>query len=105
LLSLVGPPDRKFAKQARLNIVFQTLLGFVGRKINILAKKLGVTYTFVFVKPSGAHLGEITKLIETVQIKPVIDNVFSMNDAKNALTYVEQGRTKGKVVIDMRQSP
>ena len=102
LLSLVGPPDKKFAKQVGLNILFQTLLGLVGRKVNALAKKLGAKYTFVFIKPSGAQLGEITKLVEVGQIKPVIDKVFSMNDARKALTYVEQGRTKGKVVISMR---
>ena len=103
LLSLVGPPDKKFAKQAGLNILFQILLGLVGRKVNALVKKVGATYTFVFVKPSGAQLGDITKLIEAGQIKPIIDKIFSMNDAKKALAYVELGRTKGKVVISMRQ--
>jgi alcohol dehydrogenase len=103
LLSIVGPPDGKFAKQMGMNIVFRGLLGLLGRKINALAKKLGATYTFVFVKPSGAQLEKITKLIEEGKIKPVIDKVLSIHDARQAFSYVDQGRTKGKVVIKMHE--
>ena len=103
ILSIVGPPDRKFAKKAGLNILFQALLGLLGRKMNALAKKIGATYTFVFVQPSGIQLGQITEWIEEGKIRPVIDKVFSLHDARRALAYVNQGRTKGKVVIRMNE--
>jgi NADPH:quinone reductase-like Zn-dependent oxidoreductase len=102
LLSIVGPPDAKFAKKAKLNILFQVILGFVGRKINKLAKKVDVKYDFVFVTPSGSQLEIIKKLIESEKIKPTIDKVFSVEQVKEALAYQALGRTKGKVVLKFR---
>jgi len=32
----------------------------------------------------------------------VIDKIFSFEQAKEALAYLEQGRAKGKVVVQMR---
>ena len=71
----------------------------MSRKIKRLAKKRQVSYSFLFVRPDGAQLGEISKLLEAEQIKPVIDKVFAFEQAKDALAYLAQGRAKGKVVI------
>jgi len=35
-------------------------------------------------------------------IRPVIDQVFPFESTRDALAYVETGRTKGKVVIKIR---
>jgi NADPH:quinone reductase-like Zn-dependent oxidoreductase len=40
-------------------------------------------------------------LLETERIHPVIDKVFPFAQAKEALAYLEQGRAKGKVVVQM----
>ena len=51
---------------------------------------------------NSKRLGEITKLIETGIIKPVIDKVFPFEQTNEALDYVETGRSRGKVVIKVR---
>ena len=102
LLSVVGPPDKKFAKQLKLNFFFQMIMGLIGWKINRLSKNKGVDYNFVFVTPSGAQLDEIRKLIEDGKINPVIDKVFPFDQAKEAMAYIAQGRTKGKVVLKIK---
>lgn len=102
LLSVVGPPDAKFAKAAGLNLLFQWVCGLLGWNINRLSKKIGAHYTFVFVKPNGIQLEKIKDLIENEKIKPVIDRVFPMDQVREALSYVSLGRTKGKVVLKMR---
>jgi alcohol dehydrogenase len=66
------------------------------------AGKRGVDYAFVFMKPSGAQLGQITKLIESGAIRPVVDKVFPFAQTNEAIAYVESGRAKGKVVIRMK---
>lgn len=104
LLSVVGPPDAKFAKAAGLNFIFQWLFGLLSWKINRLSKKIGAHYTFVFVKPNGMQLEKIKDLVENEKIKPVIDRVFPMDQAREALSYVSIGRTKGKVVLKMRDN-
>jgi NADPH:quinone reductase-like Zn-dependent oxidoreductase len=40
--------------------------------------------------------------LERGKIRPVIDRVFPFDQAKEALAYLEQGRAKGKVVVQLR---
>lgn len=99
IVSLVGPLDKAFAQARKLNFVLKFVFGLMSRKIIAQAKKRQVSYAFLFVRPDGAQLTEIGKLLETEQIKPVIDQVFAFEQAKDAMAYLAQGRAKGKVVI------
>lgn len=102
LLSLVGPPNSDFAKRAGLNFFVRLICTLLGLKITRLSKKTSTHYTFVFVEPSGKQLAEIADLIEKGKIKPVIDRVFPMDQVREAFAYVALGRTKGKVVLKIR---
>ena len=51
------------------------------------------------MKASGAQLREITALVESGVIRPVVDKVFPFASTNEAMAYVESGRAKGKVVI------
>jgi len=66
------------------------------------ARGLKVGYSFLFMKASGSQLRQITPLIESGAIHPVIDKVFPFESTNDALAYVESGRAKGKVVIKVR---
>ncbi|MCY1422655.1 putative inactive phenolphthiocerol synthesis polyketide synthase type I Pks1 [compost metagenome] len=101
IVSLIGPLDAAFARAKRLNVLLTFVFGLMSRKIMRLAKRRNVKYSFLFVQPDGAQLAEIGKLLDAQQIKPVIDRVFPFEDAKGALEYLAQGRSKGKVVIKM----
>jgi NADPH:quinone reductase-like Zn-dependent oxidoreductase len=101
IVSLVGPLDAAFARAKRLNFVLRFVFGLMSRKIIRLARKRNITYSFHFVRPEGAQLAEIGKLIEAERIRPVIDKVFPFEQAKEALAYLAQGRAKGKVVVRM----
>ena len=70
--------------------------------INRKAKRLGVDYSFLFMRANGNQLTEIASLINNGAIKPVLDKVFTFEQANEALTYVEAGRTKGKVVVKVK---
>lgn len=101
IVSLIGPLDAAFARAKRLNFVLTFVFGLMSRRIMRLAKQRNVSYSFLFVHPDGAQLAEIGKLLETQLIKPVIDKVFPFEQAKEALEYLAQGRSKGKVVVKM----
>jgi len=103
LLSVVGPPTTQFAKKQKLSFLLRLVSSFLGRRVTHLAKKTGTQFTFIFVEPSGKQLSEIKDLIEAEKIKPVIDRVFSLDQAKEALAYVAQGRSKGKVILNLRK--
>jgi NADPH:quinone reductase-like Zn-dependent oxidoreductase len=102
IVSLIGPLDAAFARARRLNFVLKFVFGLMSRKIMRLAKKKDVTYSFLFVRPDGAQLAEISGLLEMERVQPVIDKVFPFDQAREALEYLAQGRSKGKVVVRMR---
>lgn len=102
VVSLIGPPDAAFARARGMNPFLVFVFGFLSRKIIRHAKKRGVAYSFLFVHSDGSQLGEIGELLKAGRIRPVIDKIFPFDEAKDALAYLEQGRAKGKVVVQMR---
>ena len=38
------------------------------------------------------------------QLRPVLDRTFPFDETLDAIAYVEQGRSKGKIVIRMQSS-
>lgn len=102
IVSIVGPLDAAFARAKRLNFILTFVFGLMSRKIMRLAKKRDVTYLFHFVRPDGAQLNEIGELLKSERIRPVVDKVFSFEQAKEALEYLAQGHAKGKVVVNMK---
>ena len=85
-----------------MNSLVLFVLWVLSRKVHRLAKKRDVEYSFLFVHPDGGQLAEIGELLEAGSIRPVIDHVFPFDQAKEALAYLEKGRAKGKVVVQIR---
>ena len=99
LISISGPPTAQFAQQQHLFWGLRQVMRLLSSGIRRKARRHGVSYTFLFMRANGAQLKEITTLIEAGVIKPVIDRTFSFEETSQALSYVEQGRSKGKVTI------
>lgn len=99
IVSLIGPLDAAFARERNLNFLLRFAFTLMSHKIMRLAKKRGLTYSFLFVRPDGSQLFQISKLIEAEHIIPVIDKVFPFEATKEALDYLAGGHAKGKVVV------
>jgi NADPH:quinone reductase-like Zn-dependent oxidoreductase len=102
IVSLIGPPDAAFARARGMNFLMVFVLWLLSWRMNRHAKKRGIEYSFLFVHPDGGQLAEIGELLNVGSIRPVIDKVFPFDQAKEALAYLEKGRVKGKVVIQMK---
>jgi NADPH:quinone reductase-like Zn-dependent oxidoreductase len=102
VVSLIGPPDAAFARARGMNFLMVFLFGLLSRKIIGRARSSGAAYSFLFVHPDGGQLAQIGELLETGHIRPVIDKVFPFEQVKEALAYLEKGRAKGKVVVQMK---
>ncbi|MDI9237442.1 NAD(P)-dependent alcohol dehydrogenase [Lysobacter sp. LF1] len=50
---------------------------------------------------NASDLGVLRDLMQTRRITPVIDRRYSMRDTADAIRYLETGRARGKVVIEM----
>jgi NADPH:quinone reductase-like Zn-dependent oxidoreductase len=102
VVSVSGMPDRKFAKRWGLSWPLQVLFAVVSGRIASAAAAAGARYEFLFMEPSGRQLDEIRELVAQGAIKPVLDRVFPLKEAKQALAYSESGRARGKIVIRVR---
>jgi NADPH:quinone reductase-like Zn-dependent oxidoreductase len=101
LVSISGPPTPAFAAQAGLPWPMRLGVRLLSRSIRAKAKRRGVAYTFLFMRADGAQLDKLAGLVELDAIRPVIDRTFPLAQAADALAYVERGRAKGKVVIEV----
>jgi NADPH:quinone reductase-like Zn-dependent oxidoreductase len=102
IVSISGPPDPAFAREWQLGWVMEQVFRVISYKLRSRAKRRGVSYSFLFMKPSGEQLREIGALFDAGELRPVVDRVFPFAETVEALRYVERGHAKGKVVIDIR---
>lgn len=102
LISISGPPDPQFAEDIKAPWVVKQVMRALSFGARRQAQRLKVGYAFLFMKASGSQLRQITPLIESGVIRPVIDKVFPFESTNEAMAYVESGRAKGKVVIKVR---
>jgi NADPH:quinone reductase-like Zn-dependent oxidoreductase len=99
LISISGPPDVAFARETGLNPLLRIVIFLLSFATKRKARRLGVDYSFLFMRAEGSQLSKITDLINSGVIRPVLDKVFPFAQANDALAYVESGHAKGKVII------
>lgn len=102
VISISGPPTPDFAKAIGAPWFVKIILSLLSSGIRKKAAKLGVNYSFLFMRADGAQLSQITSLIESGAIKPVLDKTFPFEQTNTALAYIESGRAKGKVVVRVK---
>lgn len=102
LISISGPPDRRFAEEAGFNWFLKQVMGLLSWSIRKKAKRHRISYTFVFMRANGKQLKSISALIESGVVRPVVDRVFPFQATNEAMEYLATGRAKGKIVIYLR---
>jgi NADPH:quinone reductase-like Zn-dependent oxidoreductase len=98
-ISVTGPPDPGFAKQLGAPKFIGVVMGLLSRKVRKQARKLGVSYSFLFMQANGRQLRELASVYDAGHLRPLIDKTFPLDQTLEALAYLEQGRANGKVVI------
>lgn len=98
-IGIAGPPDPAFARGAGLNPVVRLIITGLSAGIRRRAKKLGVSYEFLFMRASGDQLRKITALIDDGAMHPVVGQVFPFGQTIQALQSLEKGGIRGKAVI------
>ncbi|WMT43183.1 NADP-dependent oxidoreductase [Paenibacillus sp. D2_2] len=102
IVSISGMPNARFGKDQQLGWMKTIVLSIVSRKITALERKSYSKYHYLFMKPSGAQLKIIKEFIEAGHIIPIIDKVYTFENTGQAFQYLEEGRAKGKVVVQMK---
>lgn len=103
-ISISGPPDPAFAKHARLNPLLRLVMWGLSYRVRAAARNAGVTYAFLFMQPGGEQLRKLNPLLERGVIRPVVDKLFPFARTREAMAYVETGRAKGKIVVEVNSA-
>ncbi len=101
VVSIVGIPTAEWGKKEGLPIYIQWLLSLLNIKPNQTAKRLGVRYVPFLMEPDGQQLAHIASLAAQGSIKPMIDKTYPLAQTKDALLYLQTGRAKGKVIVEI----
>jgi len=101
VVSIAGSPDYRNAEEMGLDMLRSLLLRVVGLRVNSRARRAGVNYRFIFMKPLGEELAQIAALISEGVIKPVVDRIFPISECQSAIEYSASGRARGKIVISL----
>lgn len=104
LISISGPPTPDFARKIDVPWFVKIVVSLTSAGIRKKARKNNIDYSFLFMRAQGEQLSKITALIESGIIRPVVDKIFTFEKTNEALSYVESGRAKGKVVIKIKLS-
>lgn len=102
LVSISGPPDPEFGQEIAAPGFLKLAMRLLSSGIRRRAKARGVGFLFLFMRANGSQLREITRLVESGAVRPVLDRVFPFESTNAAMAYVEAGRAKGKVVVKLK---
>ncbi|MDE2578571.1 MAG: NADP-dependent oxidoreductase [Hyphomicrobiales bacterium] len=102
VVSVAGAPEPQTALQDLGGAKgLAALFWMVSYSVRAAAKKAGVRYRFLFMRPSGADLEFLSRMIDDGALRVTVDRVFAFKDIADAFVYLEAGRAKGKVVVTM----
>ena len=100
VVSIAGVPEPKMVREdVGLGRFWVAGAWAISAKIRRQARRRRVGYRCMLMHPSGDDLSLLARLVDEGQLKPVIDQVFPFPQIADALSHVEQGHTKGKVVV------
>jgi NADPH:quinone reductase-like Zn-dependent oxidoreductase len=92
LISISGPPDPDFAREIGSPWILGPVMRVLSYRIRRAAKRRHVSYSFLFMRANGDQLREITALIDSQVVHPVMDRVFPFESTREAMAYLEKGR-------------
>jgi NADPH:quinone reductase-like Zn-dependent oxidoreductase len=102
IVSIAALPEPQTAmKDLAGRRALSVMFWIISYGIRSRARRAGISYRYLFMHPSGSNLAQIAELIEKGKLKVIVDKVYPFAKISEALTYVESGRAKGKVVVTM----
>lgn len=79
------------------------LISIVAEPSAELARERGIAARRILVEPNAAQLSEIAGLIDAGALRPLVETVLPLAEARTAQELSESGRTRGKIVLQVRE--
>jgi NADPH:quinone reductase-like Zn-dependent oxidoreductase len=77
------------------------LVSILGQPSAEEASAHGVRQASVFVQPSSAQLTELAELVDSGDLKPVVETVLPLSEARGAHELSQSGHRRGKIVLEV----
>lgn len=102
VVSVAGLPEPETARRdLGAGPGLAALFWLASLRTRLKARPHGVTYRYKFMLPSGQDLALLAGLLEQGKLVVVVDRVYPFEQIDRALTYLEEGRAKGKVIVTL----
>ncbi|CDM64159.1 Zn-dependent oxidoreductase, NADPH:quinone reductase [Pyrinomonas methylaliphatogenes] len=75
------------------------LVSIVDRPSEKTAEEYGVRAAYVFIEPDAEVLKQVAELIDAGVVKPVVENIFALSEARRAHELSQSGHVRGKIVL------
>ena len=103
-IGIAGPPDAAFARELGANPPLRLAMAALSLGVRRRARRLGVTYEFLFMRASGDQLRQIAALVDNGVLRPVVGRVFDFDQTVQAVQSLtvqskDGGGIRGKAVI------
>jgi NADPH:quinone reductase-like Zn-dependent oxidoreductase len=66
------------------------------------ARRFGVRGILCSVQPDGVQLSKIAELIDSAKLKPIIDRILPLSEARRAHELSQNGHIRGKIVLRVK---
>jgi len=92
-------PNSDVAEHLGLSRFVSLILDTMNTPLKSLAWLHGINYQYLWVQPNSDMLSLLSTWIDQGKLRPVIDSVYPLSEARQAFARLESGRVTGKVVI------
>lgn len=77
------------------------LVSTVSEPEEALCTEFGVQGVMFLVQPSATQLAEIAQLIEAGKVRPYVETILPLTEARRAQELSQTGHTRGKIVLEV----
>ena len=102
VVSIAGVPEPSTARQdLGRGPLLAALFWLASIGVRGQARRRQVSYRYLLMHPSGTDLEVLAGLAQRRQLRVSVDRVFPFSQIPEAFAYLERGRAKGKVIVEM----
>jgi NADPH:quinone reductase-like Zn-dependent oxidoreductase len=98
VVGVAGLPDVAFARDT-MPWWAPAGLWLATTKRRRAARRAGVRFVYLFMRPDGAQLSELASWIDAGKLKAIVHRTYPLAEFREAFAELERGRARGKVVV------
>lgn len=104
LVTIAGVPDGATMRELGAGFLMRTLGDLMNWRNHRAARAAGCRFGYLFMRPDGAQLERLAGFVEARRLRPVMDQVYPLAEARQALTRSASGHARGKIVLRIAES-